>query len=616
MNVPELINLKVTLLSPEQVEGPEKLRVLKNFGAFCKTTDFAYVHGTLVKYTDSHGKNDPPLHAATYSLITESNFDKITCFSRFGTVEKYGMLGHYGNDSREFGVRPVIKFDNFFSIVQNAKLIIDKPFKANDVLEVELGEFPLYAPPTGWQKDLERDYAAGKLKKLDRKFTMATSVDDTEEEKIEDWDIYEFGESKYIRYIFKGRHLSDACGRRDIWKDEVIWIRISPIKWLVDFENQQLISKYVLFSGVEYEKDKTRMFIPFDETNMCKFLNNEFIQDAFYDHFKKEKEKEEVIRKEEEKTKVEKLLEEIYSIVNELPDPEFKERISSKVESCVGLFNDKADKIKKAKENNEPIIENLDAITSRLELELGIILEEAKDYSINKSKYYVLITRLEEYKDILNGKEAKSNDELSKDLQVIVNKIIPFLKEEDASNIKDILLSTINKEIKKIHDVILDEDKNKLDYPATLEDLELEIRKEIHPVLELLCMNVSKRDIEKEIKDAMNGIIMNLYKAPRYKLLAQIMGTINEYYKNINGLLAEFPEELKNTHVDDLNNIMNREINYDKSFAEIVGELQKMMSSLEVLQGNITKDITEYRKLETSHIDLSKYKRQESANVD
>ncbi len=594
----ELENLQVSLLTHNQVKKKTMLRVLKNYGLICDATHLAKLLD-IKTYENPNNSSVDTNNYAAYSLRYSKEDDGTLGVFPFG-----GITFIY--DSHKIGIRPVITFDNFYSVVKDAKIIVDHILDKNDVLEVELGEYPQYVLPSGWQKELERAYQSGKMSKTSQKFSLPSKSRYTSLE-CTNFEVYEYGGLKYVRYVNElGNYINFSRNYPESFKGEVLWMRVDLLKWLVDMETKTLISKHIILGNVPYYDDMQPE--SFEETRMNDFLNNVFLRDAF-PHQKLKKD----IEAEENKSKTEKLLDEIYSLLKEIPIESVKENISTRVEQVVASFNEKADKIKEAKEKGIPVIENLEAITYKLDLDLEIILEELKEYYNSKKVYYDLISKLDDYIDIVNGEEAKDNDELSKDLRLIVTTIIPFLKDEDADNIKAIFLGVFTKEKDNILNYT--ENDNSIEY-SNIESMELYLRKKLQPVLELLLFNVNNRDIENEIKESMNNIIMGLYKEPENRLLASILGEVNKYYSEINALLEDFPEEIDNNYREELKEIMEREIDYSKGFVETAKELQKIMSLLEVLKGKIEKDKNEYIQLESSHIDLSKYGRQESANID
>ena len=130
---------------------------------------------------------------------------------------------------------------------------------------MEFDEFPQYVANESTQKKLEQLYDGNMLNKTGKTYSGLG---------IE----YELAGHKYVRsknkHIYSEVLLSDG---NEYSCNETVWLEVSPIKWLVDEENNMLISKYILStkpvdSGSSFKG-------PFESSELYKYLNSEFIRE-------------------------------------------------------------------------------------------------------------------------------------------------------------------------------------------------------------------------------------------------------------------------------------------------------------------------------------------------
>ncbi len=126
---------------------------------------------------------------------------------------------------------------------------------------------------------------------------------------------------KYIRFVgdsnCNGKVLSDG---RIIKESEVYWVRVEPIKWLVDEKANIALAKKILFSGVQFKHNKYYIG-DFNKTIIKQFMDKYFSQEIKLNKSKKVKNKKErktlindIIRKHY----ITKYLKELYFIYNKL----------------------------------------------------------------------------------------------------------------------------------------------------------------------------------------------------------------------------------------------------------------------------------------------------------
>ena len=92
---------------------------------------------------------------------------------------------------------------------------------------------------------------------------------------------------KYIRYVYEvdnQRRRSELSNYQSVTKGQAYWLSVKPIVWLVDEDKDIAISKYVLFSGIQYSNDNRDNITDFKNTDIYKFMNNYLTKEITQDN--------------------------------------------------------------------------------------------------------------------------------------------------------------------------------------------------------------------------------------------------------------------------------------------------------------------------------------------
>ena len=235
-----------------------KLDVLISYGRECAITDFNILLGGKISkncYT-SEGIN-----IANRSTVYYTKTDDIG--NVLVSLEKFNS---YNPLEELFSSRPIIKYDNLDDY--SSKLIFSK----NGVCEIEFGHYPQMVVDKMHNDNLERLYNLNKLNVTNNKYD-ASNCDITNYYL----DEYEYLGNKYVRFVAdevsckynnllsNGSKIKEGC---------VYWIKVEPIRWLVDIKSKTLICKKALFSNIYFHN--RRYYGDFNDTLIYKYLNSEF----------------------------------------------------------------------------------------------------------------------------------------------------------------------------------------------------------------------------------------------------------------------------------------------------------------------------------------------------
>ena len=281
--------LDFSFLARKQIFGEEKIDVLKKFGLECTTTDFSVLLGGC-----STSKN-----TSHWWTKTSNKNNKPYC------VDIRGEEGVGSTDMYRCGARPYTLYSSIKDICSNANKL------SNGVLEVEYGEYPQTIASKEQSEALEYDYILGNLFKTGKSYTIdLTQSFNNDRFPSPAFDEYEYNGKKYIRIEFSSEcylYSEELSDGRCLKKDEIYWVEVEPIKWIIDKKTDIALSKKIIFSGIEYDKNYNYYGF-FRNTTIKKFMNEYFSKDIIPSVIKemtleereRERKKEELQRKKEE----------------------------------------------------------------------------------------------------------------------------------------------------------------------------------------------------------------------------------------------------------------------------------------------------------------------------
>lgn len=269
---------ELTLLSKGQIWGNNKERqldVISKYGTKAAITDLCILTGSYL--CENTIDEDSSLKGRTSWFWTRS--DDVNNDVR--VVDNYGDRDYSYGCARYAVVRPALQSSVIFSQISPNRVS-----GYNGTEEVEFGKYPQYAADSRMQSILESEYNKGMMNKTGRSYTF-DSVKDYDYNtgfKPVTYEEYEYQGKEYIRikanFGFVGYKFmlsNGACYRNG----DYVWVEVAPVKWLIDDENNQLISKKGLVSGIRFLDRKINYYGNFNKTEMYEYLNKYMIKDLF-----------------------------------------------------------------------------------------------------------------------------------------------------------------------------------------------------------------------------------------------------------------------------------------------------------------------------------------------
>ena len=274
-----------TFLTKKQCSKKNRLNVLKKRGTKAAATDFSIIQGvfasnedyvddstcsladrTCYYWTSSYSnKGEKDREDFYYETLSMLDFDKYEQGYEY-IIDSNGKIGSAKVDLFNIGSRLVLPSSSLYDVLINGT-----SKRANDgVLEVEYGLYPQQAADEIMQKELERlfTYKSNTLQLTGNTFTVKFN-------KKYNWETipeYEYEGQKYIRMIanpFFDRknnghfRLSNGVIYE---KGDYIWVKVEPVKWLIDEQTGTILGEKVLFASMPFR---------YDPQSLSDFLNSD-----------------------------------------------------------------------------------------------------------------------------------------------------------------------------------------------------------------------------------------------------------------------------------------------------------------------------------------------------
>ena len=266
---------KFTFLTEEQIFGSNQIDVIKKRGTKAAVTDFSILLGAYV--LDYYVDNDSSLKGRTGYYWTKSDDGD----NDARVVNDRGDSDYSLVSRRTGGARPALPFSSISNIPTNG----ESGKRARDgVLEVEYGYYPQKAVSRDMQERLEQAYRRGNISKTRNTYTTDSEKSDAHSRpfKAKIHEEYEYNGKRYVRVEansdFGGNQFTLSNGEN--YRDgDNVWVEVLPVKWLVDEKTHTMITEKLIFSGVQFNKERNYHTRDFDRTDIKTFMDRYLSRD-------------------------------------------------------------------------------------------------------------------------------------------------------------------------------------------------------------------------------------------------------------------------------------------------------------------------------------------------
>lgn len=434
--------------------------------------------------------------------------------------------------------------------------------------------------------------------------TTKTRVVDTKKFKE-----YEINGERYITYEEKDSN------EKNIYK-------VEPLRWYVNTETRELVCSTLPVNGIIYNPHPRKPYlfnpklsytdirISYNESQVRKYLENNFIKEAILDQIPKR-----VLFEAKQEDTLTALINEI-SVYAEYYHG--TEDVNQVIKDLINKYNKDID----ALETSSGLqVYTEEGLHLKLISDLSRILDKIKRNAESSKEYYDLLKYIDSLIDILDGRQTETDNELLKDIQKISTEVLPKISSD--SKKQEEFKQRIFEELRSDRDKV----KSYLEYMNTLsKDINLRIPKDIgfktikeyesnfrmrlHPILESI-RNTSLEEEKlalidsknKQLKELSNGKLdKDLVNFELYRILESLYRNDFQENKTINILLNEI-----NSLVNELRSY---NIKPEPAFSINIqsDNIEDIVKKLNVIIINLHKMILTAKESNEKHMRLSKYK--------
>ena len=452
-------DIKLTLLTKEEFCDKDSRNPFKQ----------DYQLEVLKKHSSIYCTDLVNLMGGSNSFWTKTSY--LDCFVI--VIEQHNNYTFKNSNNKNFSIKPVIKLpgrvDKVFPNIKVKYSFYDYHF-------VELGEYP---------QDLYYEFLDKSLEEL-QKTNSITKTGKTYHINNQDYKEYKFQDGTkaiYYKIDLEDKQYSFFNERHMFKNGSYVWVKVIPVKWLVDDKTDTLISGYGLLSGVRFNKDGYDG--NFENTEMYDFLNNVMFKDMFQDYLPKKEE----IKEENKKDNILQMIKGLLNKTKEIKDEEDKINIVNDLMSLARIYTDELIKIRN-KEKSKFVSERSLISEGILPYYVYIEREIEREVSIDNQENNKELKEIEYTVSNLTNKASSINDEVKK---------LEILQE-----IEELRLSYLNN---------LDSKKKsyeRIDFTKTLEQVKTstgEVKLTFIPPKPLLIRELVERELEisKKINQALNN---------------------------------------------------------------------------------------------------------------
>lgn len=212
---------------------------------------------------------------------SDCEYTSVFCFDI-----SYGSYSSF--DSLNVGCRPVIAFPTARRIAKDLGVL------TQDVVEVEGFSYPQTIASIEEETVLEELYKKQELKETGKTYSVCLyeyGIDSKYDDELMKFIEYEYKGERFIRVFAIGNSGNPLSDGRIIKKQQPYWIKVEPIKFILNRQKNIAITRDIIFSGVPFDID-FNIDGKFRDTYLYKYLNEVFAKDIIPSKTKDVEEKE------------------------------------------------------------------------------------------------------------------------------------------------------------------------------------------------------------------------------------------------------------------------------------------------------------------------------------
>ena len=466
--------LDFNILDISQIDSPYTLEIFKK-GCVAKQTDLVTLLGGDGSYNAYNG--DSPSNIVLFD----------------------GTIHHYCREEKMIGIRPIVPFQKI------SDGIISKHINEDGILEVEYGYYP---------QNILVSEEAEQVQWINNTLYAKYTSNSYKPNDMNSLSEHEYNGNRYIIFytLFSKREsypekLSDGS---KVDPEKTYFIKVEPIKWLVDKKSGLAISKYILSYTEIYNTKKFLIKFSHDITQI-KPPSHIDVSGIFV---------------------INQKTDEVSKIVSEINKyAEFyhgKIDIALRVNDLIVEYNAKLNNALTGGSILTLETSDKDMLYMKLLADLNITLDGLKRNYENNKVYHDILSLINRCLSLINKRTTLLDSGLEQDIKTLIDIIIPYLNNNDYLN----RLKAIFEEQKQAITTSLESMENlssKINGNyKTVNEFELSIRKALHPLLKKIYLDVANKNTIDEIVRDYKSILDNNYQESKYNIAKTYITAIDE----------------------------------------------------------------------------------------
>ena len=569
--------LDFTFLETKEIYGRKRLDIFKKINSGAEITDFAILSGAVAFQNNNsiYDSNEKKLYGWYWTKTQKPNDKEAIC-----VIDSSSTLTVSTPFNCNLGARPAIPYSSIKNCSSDIK--IDK----FGVKTIEFGEYPQTIASEKEKEILDEEIYQERIIPTGKIYTSILAglpVKHTE---------YKYKKNKYIRVLCTTNNNGKTLSNKSVtWSGRYYWIKVEPIKWLVDTRKDIALSEKILFAGQEFNNELYYEGF-FDMTTIKNFMDENFAKEIIA--IKTKNYQEQLEDTNDFENKIEIYLNEIEKKLENIQN---KDIIKNKVNGLIEEHNKNIDKIIDSNlKDRISLVPDRNTLERFLIVNLETIIGKIDFLNKTNSEYHKVLKLLNTIINIFEGNEESEEKGIVKEFTVIHDYVLPYLHFTDKIKLEDKIKIIINNEKEmlenylktneNIEEELFNNDK-KLDYNS-YDEFEIKLRKLMTPILLELNDKVNKRDIEYEITEALKDIRDSLYQETTNKMLKVYLNEINRLSEEIDRL-----RKLSNMRFSPYEKlaILSTKIDFNKDITEVLKEINKIIIELHQVIFDLNEEI-------------------------
>lgn len=261
---------KFTFLSKDQMFGENRLEIFDKVGTRAAPTDFAILLGGYVSRYFANDNTSSLANRTGYYWTQSVDNGKVHIVSSVGEINDFRAM------NRIISARPItsltdITSDNLYEDI------------SDEAITVEYGFYPQTAVDINLQKELEKAYKRFRLESTGNTYTVDSRkwYEFDKEFSPKTINEYEYNGERYVRVIANSCFDDDKfelSNMKHYRNHDAVWVKVEPVRWLVDKKTNTMVSERLLFAGVPFRNLRSYSN-DFNTMDIKKYMDRDFARD-------------------------------------------------------------------------------------------------------------------------------------------------------------------------------------------------------------------------------------------------------------------------------------------------------------------------------------------------